>query len=59
MDKVLVKEGGMPDDRLVLGRDGNANKYGVNLIYLRIISRLFVWLIFIGIITLMLSLGKK
>lgn len=27
MDKVLVKEGGMPDDRLVLGRDGNANKY--------------------------------
>nr|XP_039266740.1 chondroitin sulfate synthase 1-like [Styela clava] len=27
MDRVLVKEGGMPDDRLVLGREGNANKY--------------------------------
>lgn len=26
MDRVLVKEGGMPDDRLVLGRDGNENK---------------------------------
>ena len=26
MDKVLVQEGGMADDRLILGRNGNANK---------------------------------
>nr|CAB3230945.1 chondroitin sulfate synthase 3-like [Phallusia mammillata] len=27
MDRVLVKEGGMADDRLILGRHGNENKY--------------------------------
>ncbi|XP_076813298.1 chondroitin sulfate synthase 1-like isoform X2 [Clavelina lepadiformis] len=27
MDRVLVQEGGMADDRLILGRDGNANRY--------------------------------
>uniref|UniRef100_H2Y568 Hexosyltransferase n=1 Tax=Ciona savignyi TaxID=51511 RepID=H2Y568_CIOSA len=27
MDRVLVQEGGMSDDRLILGRNGNENKY--------------------------------